>query len=184
MAFGINWLDILFVILLVGMIYKGSRTGVGGQLISLTGWLILVFLSITYYDIVSRAIFGFLLQKWSRPISFFGITAIGFTVIKTLERVFNVIGSSEELPPVERVGGALVACLRACLFFGLIGMQLLIVPLDYTRDSVLDGSRTGKFFVDIDAGIYSWISEHVAFVKKADKEEIINEMMRTPTKER
>ena len=77
----INWLDILFVILLLGMIYKGARTGVGGQLLSLAGWCLLLFTSITYYNIVSTAIFGFLLQKWAKPITFFAIALIIFNSI-------------------------------------------------------------------------------------------------------
>jgi len=184
MLSGINWLDILFAVLLIGMVYKGSRTGVGGQLVSLAGWLILVFFAITYYDVASRAIFGFLLQKWARPISFLGITIIIFTATKTAERILNIITPHEEMPPIERVGGAIVACLRACLFFGIIGMLLIITPLEYTRESVFEKSKTARTFVDIDAAIYSWLSEYIGFVEKVDKEKLIENMMATSERKR
>ena len=177
MLAGINWLDILFAVLLIGMVYKGSRTGVGGQLVSLAGWLLLVFFAITYYDVASRAIFGFLLQQWARPVSFLGITIIVFTITKTVERILNVITPHEEMPPIERVGGAVIACLRACLFFGIIGMLFLTIPLEYVRDSVLEKSKTAKTFMGIDAAIYSWMSEHIAFIDKVDKDKVIENMM-------
>ena len=108
----INWLDILFVILLLGMVYKGLRTGVGSQLLSLAGWFVLLFVSIGYYKVLSEAIFGSVLQKWAKPVSFFVISAGIFTVVKILERAFNVI-TSEEHAAIERVGGALVEIGRA-----------------------------------------------------------------------
>jgi uncharacterized membrane protein required for colicin V production len=61
----INWIDIFFLILLLGMVYKGLKTGVGGQVIALIGWFVLVFMSLKYYSVVSEALFGFLLQKWA-----------------------------------------------------------------------------------------------------------------------
>ncbi|MEA3488963.1 MAG: CvpA family protein [Candidatus Omnitrophota bacterium] len=173
-----NWLDILFVILLLGMIYKGSRTGVGGQILSLVGWFVLLFISIGYYRLLSEAIFGFLLQKWAKPVSFFLISVIIFTVIKFLERVFNVI-SDGELAIIERIGGALVASLRACLLFGVIGILLLLIPIDYARITVTEKSRTGMFFVDIDAQIYSWISDVTGVPAKRTKDELLNEFLAT-----
>jgi len=168
----INWLDILFIILLLGMVYKGLRTGVGGQLLSLVGWFILIFVSIGYYSFLSEAIFGFLLQKWAKPVSFFVISAALFTVIKILERVFNII-VGEELALIERIGGALVASLRAFIFFGIIGIMLLLVPLDYVRQSAVEGSRTCMFFVGLDAQIYSWMTGIVGISEQKTKDEVV-----------
>lgn len=169
----INWLDIVFVILFLGMVYKGARTGVGSQILSLAGWFVLLFVSIGYYSFLSEAIFGFMLQAWAKPVSFFVISAAMFTVIKFLERVFNVI-SGEEIASIEKIGGVLVAALRASIFCGIIAILLLLVPLEYTRISVTEGSKTAMFFVDLDSRIYSWMTSVTGLPKKADKDDVIN----------
>ena len=176
-----NWLDILFLILLLGMIYKGSMTGVGGQVISLIGLFVLMFFSIGYYYFLSTAIFGFMLQTWARPASFFIISAVLFVIIKVLERVFNVI-STEESSSIERIGGAIVASLRACLIFGLIGMQLLLVPVDYLRLAVMEGSKTCMFFVNLDAEIFSWMTGHFGIMEKRKKDDIVKSFLEPPKK--
>lgn len=166
----INWIDILYVILLLGMVYKGSRTGVSGQIFSLIGWIALMFCSFRYYVFLSEAIFGFMLQKWAKPLTFFGIAAGFFVVIKVLERVFNIV-ASEELSPIERIGGALVACVRASILFGVIGTLLLLMPIDYARRSAAEGSRSCMFFVRMDSAAYDWIEKMTHRGEEEKKEE-------------
>ncbi|MFH1552533.1 MAG: CvpA family protein [Candidatus Omnitrophota bacterium] len=178
----INWLDIFFVILLLGMIYKGSTTGVGGQTISLIGWFVLIFAAIGYYSFLSEALFGFLLQDWARPASFFLISAIMFVVIKVLERVFNVI-RGEELASIERIGGALVGAFRACIFFGIIGILLLLIPVEDVRLYVAEKSKTCMIFVQMDAQIYSWMTEFIGESEKKEKDEVIEEIMNPPERQ-
>jgi len=174
-----NWLDFLFLILLLGMIYKGSVTGVGGQVISLIGLFVLMFFSIGFYQYLSTAIFGFLLQQWTRPASFFIIVIVIFIVIKVIERVFHVI-AGQESSSIERIGGAIVAFMRACLVFGLIGMQLLLVPVDYLRTSVMDGSKFCMTFVKIDAEIFSWMTGHFGMTEKMKRNDVIKSLVETP----
>ena len=172
----INWIDIIFVILLVGMIYKGAKTGVGGQVPSLVGYFVLIFAVISYYSLLSEALFGFLLQKWAKPASFFAIAAIIFVIVKLIERIFSVVGDGE-VASIEKAGGALIACLRAFILFGLVGMMLLLVPLENVRSAVTDGSKSCMFFVEMDAGIYSWMTDFATFVEKKQKDEVINEFL-------
>ena len=170
-----NWVDIVFVILLLGMVYKGSRTGVGSQVLSLIGWFVLLFVSVGYYSYLSEAIFGFLLQKWAKPISFAAIAAVIFVIVKFLERIFHVV-AGEEVSTIEKVGGALVGCARAFIFCGMIAMLLLLVPVEYARVSVTDGSKTAMFFVELDVRIYSWISGAFGVAEK-NKDDVMNELL-------
>jgi uncharacterized membrane protein required for colicin V production len=172
----ISWLDILFAILLVGMVYKGARTGVGSQLLSFVGWVLLLFISITYYNVLSNAIFGFLLQKWAKPLSFFAIAAIVFVLIRVIERVFNII-SGEEMASLEKIGGAIIASLRAILLFGLVSMLLLLVPIEFCRDAVIKKSKTGMFFFEVDAKVYSLMSGRFGLTKNRTKNDIMNEFL-------
>lgn len=169
---GINWLDIVFLTILLGMIYRGSHAGVGSQLLSLAWWFVLIFFSIGYYSLIASKLFGFMVQGWARAVSFFIIVAVLWAIIKFLQRVFN-IERAENLSPVERIGGSVVSSLRAFLFFGMVGIQFLILPVNVLHNSVSEGSKTGMFFVDVNADIYSWMTSHLAFVEEKTREEVV-----------
>ena len=172
----INWLDIFFIILLLGMVYKGSMTGVGGQILSLAGWFIAIFAAIGYYALLSEAIFGFLLQTWAKPISFFVIVTIIFIIVKLIERIF-IVTAGEELATLEKVGGVLAALLRVSMIYGMIGILLLLIPIDNLRQSVSKGSKTCMYFVNMDVGIYSWMTGVSGPSGKRQKEDVIKEVL-------
>jgi uncharacterized membrane protein required for colicin V production len=163
------------------MVYKGLRTGVGCQILSLIGWFVLIFFSIGYYNYFSKAIFGFLLQKWSQPVSFFVISAVIFVVIKLLERVFNVM-NSEESAPIERIGGAILASFRGCMLFGAIGMLLILTPMDQVRASAMEGSKTCMLFVNLDAQLYSWMTKVAKISGVKGREEVVDDLVTSTRK--
>jgi hypothetical protein len=173
----LNWLDIIFVILFLGMVYKGTRTGVGGQILSLIGWVVLIFISLKYYVFVSEAFFGFLLQRWAKPISFLVIGLLVFVIVKFVERIFSVVSGSD-LSALEKLGGAIVAAIKAFVFFGAIGILILLIPLDYARYSAMDASRSCMFFVGFDAGIYSMITEMIGIDhQKQSKDQVVENIL-------
>ncbi|MFQ5952836.1 MAG: hypothetical protein ACE5JK_05470, partial [Candidatus Omnitrophota bacterium] len=96
--------------------------------------------------------------------------------IKILERVSSVI-TGEEIAVIERIGGGLVAFFRAFLMFGLMGMLLLLIPMEFLQDSVKKQSKTGMFFVELDAKIYSSMTGHFGLTKKRTKGEILKEFL-------
>ena len=170
---GVNWLDVIFLTVLLGMIYKGSRAGVGNQLLSLAWVFVLVFFSIGYYSVLASSLFGFILQSWARPISFFIIASVMFVSIKFLEMMFSS-EFVEHISPLERIGGALVAAVRTFLMFGLIGMLFLLLPISFLQNSVAKGSKTGMVFVRMDAHVYSWLSNYLKFVEQKDADKVVN----------
>lgn len=173
---GINWLDILYFTILLGMIYKGSHAGVGSQLLSLAWWFVLIFFALGYYSGLASAVFGFILQSWARPISFFLITIIVFALIKFMEMIFN-ISVTDALPPLERIGGALIAAVRTFLVFGIISVQLLLLPIPFLKKTVEKDSKTGPFFVDLDVKIFSFMTKNVQFIPNKDPEYILGEIL-------
>lgn len=178
----IHWIDIVFIILLLGIVYKGLRVGVGGQLLSLAGWLFLVVVSIGFYDYISEAFFGFLLQKWAKPLSFFAIGVAVLTVLKMLERIFIVV-SSDEMAPIERLGGGLVAAVRGFVFFGLVGMLLLLVPVSAVREQVTERSATCMYFVEMDARIYAFITRITGFPRELRWTDVIEKVTEDASRE-
>ena len=173
---GFNWVDVLFVILLLGTIYKGVRVGVGGQLLSLAGCFLILFAALSYYNFVSKVIFGFLLYKWARPVSFFSIVVLIFAAV-TLWKKALTVAEKDALAPIERLGGAVVAALRSFIIFGIICMFFLLLPFTYPRVTFAHKSRLGMFFIEMNATIYSAMSGHLGLSKKKTKEEIISEFV-------
>ena len=152
----INWVDVVYALLFLGMVYRGTRTGVGAQLLSLAGWVAILYVSVRFYSLVSEAIFGSMLQDWAKPLSFFAIAALSFVVLKFIERILSVVLGSE-LSVLEKVGGAVVAALRASILFGMIGFLLLLVPVDYLWYSAAKASQTCMKFVNFDEVAYKAI---------------------------
>ena len=179
----INWLDVVFVILFIGIVYKGSKTGVGGQIVPLIGIGVLLFCSIRYYKLLSTAVFGFMLQNWALPISFFGIAIVIFILIKILERVFGAM-SDTELSFIEKMGGAVFAGVRGILLWGAIVLMLLLVPVDFIQRSVYEGSKISVICINIDARVYSLISEAVDRKNVRKKGEILDEFLNITKKEK
>lgn len=149
----INWVDAVYILLLVAMVFRGTKTGVGAQILSLVGWVAILYLSVRYFLLVSEAIFGFMLQGWAKPLSFFAIAAAGFVLLKFVERIFSVVMGAE-LSIIEKAGGALVAALRSFILFGMIGFLLLLTPIDYLWFSAAKASRSCASFVEFDAVLF------------------------------
>ena len=179
----INWLDIIFIILLLGMVYKGIQTGVGGQIFSLLGYVILLFVSIGYYKFASEAIFGFLLQDWAKPISFLGISVLIFVVTKFVERIFNIT-KGEDLAGIEKIGGVLVAAFRAVILCGAIGIFFLLTPISYLQNSASVGSMTSMYFVKADISTYSWLARVTGINKEVETSEVLSQIFPSTEKDR
>lgn len=173
MLLGINWLDIVFFAILVGTIFKGAHSGIGSQIVSLVWVICLVFLSIGYYYFIARNVFGFIDPSWGRALSFFLIVIAIFAIIRLLENIFN-IEQSEGISPFERLGGALISAIRSFLLFGLVSMQLLLLPVEDLYKAVDKGSKTSGYCVWLDAYIYSWITYHVDFLEDRKVESVID----------
>lgn len=173
-----NWLDFLFVILLLGILYEGLRWGISGQVLSLAGWIGMLFASVTYYGPLSESIFGDKLQKWSLPVSFFIIAGGIFLIVLFLERSLKV-KKEGEISFTDRLTGAGIAVLRALLLFGVISMFLLLVPVDSSPMSVKK-AKSGMFFVEANSEIYSWMTGHFNITKKREKEDIVKEFLSPP----
>jgi uncharacterized membrane protein required for colicin V production len=158
------------------MIYKGALTGAGDQLLSLAGLFLTLFLALTYYNKLSGAIFGFQLQKWSRPVSFFVISVLALIGLRLLEKVAAGEGK-DELAGIDKIGGAVVAFFRAVILFGMVGMLLILIPFEFTRTSVMEKSKTGMFLVNLDASIYSFMTGRFKITKKLTRKEVIEGLL-------
>ncbi len=169
----ISWVDILFLILLLEMIYKGSRVGIGSQLISFTSLVITLFVCITYYGATANEYFGTWLDTAAKAVAFFVIAFSIFIVSKVVDRMISIRGAGE-LATLERVVGAGAAVLRAFLLFGLISIQLLLLPAESVRNLVVNKTKSCVYFVEFDTKIYLMMSKILRRPPEKEKKELIN----------
>jgi uncharacterized membrane protein required for colicin V production len=162
------------------MLYEGLRWGVSGQLLSLVGWIGMLFVSVTYYSRVSQSIFGSNLQKWSLPVSFFLIAGGIFIVVLLIDRAIKA-KKEGAISFTDRIAGVGVGALKAIILFGVISMQILLLPVDSARSAVKEGSKSGMFFLEADAEIYSWMTGRFDITHKRDRSDIVNEFLSPPS---
>ena len=156
----ISWPDVVFVAIVIITVFNGFRAGVGVQILSLLLWIACAYAAIGYYPFVASKISGLGMDEWAKAISFFAICAASVLIL----RMVNLILKTENAPalaPIERLGGVVIASLRACLLVGIIGIQLLLIPIDTVRSVVREESKTGMFFVRFDTSVYYWINERL-----------------------
>lgn len=172
----LNWVDFLFVILLLGILYEGLRWGASGQLLSLIGWVCMLFASVTYYVPFSEVILGNKLQKWSLPIAFFLLAGGVFGLVMVLENSLK-LKKDVELSFSQRLGGAFVAAVKSVIILGVVAFFLLLTPVDSIKKAVREQSKTAMFFVETDAEVYSWMTGQFNLTSKKAKDEVVNEFL-------
>lgn len=169
---GISWLDVSFSLILLVIIFKGYRLGVGSQIIPLIWCFLLIFATFGYFSALASRLPSLLTPEWARAFSFFVILAAMYLVIKVAGRALKIEKIEGNISIIEKTGGIFMAAVRAFLIFGVLGTQLLLLPVESLRSSVTEFSKTGALFVAIDLGIYRWIAEKAGFMSPGDPEEI------------
>lgn len=140
----------------------------------------MLFVSVTYYSRVSQSIFGSNLQKWSLPVSFFLIAGGIFIVVLLIDRAIKA-KKEGAISFTDRIAGVGVGALKAIILFGVISMQILLLPVDSARSAVKEGSKSGMFFLEADAEIYSWMTGRFDITHKRDRSDIVNEFLSPPS---
>lgn len=156
----ISWSDVVFATIVLVTVFNGFRAGVGVQILSLALWIAAAYAAIGYYPFIASKISGFGMDEWTKAISFFVICAASVLILRMVSLIFKT-ENAPSLAPIERLGGVVIASLRACILVGIIGIQLLLVPIDTVRSVVREESKTGMFFVRFDTSIYYWINERL-----------------------
>ncbi|MBF0215666.1 MAG: CvpA family protein [Candidatus Omnitrophica bacterium] len=175
MVFGFFWLDIVYSVIFIFFVFRGSQRGVGNQMISII-WLVpLIVLPLGYYRHISDKLFGFLDKDWSRPLSFLLICAALFLALKLIPTPGKT-SVAEEFSFIERSCGALAGAIKALVILGLIGIQLLLLPFHELHDSVSKEAKAPMYLVKMDANIYSWMTYHTDFMKNEKGSKIVEDI--------
>lgn len=152
----INWIDILFIIVLIRTTYIGFRKGLGLEIFKFLGMIAALILSFHYFERVGRYItnHSFLPESISNFFAFTTLIIIvifGFKLIGLLVRSFMKI---EFAQPMEKAGGALLGMGRGVVIGSIMLFVLVNLPSDYLRASINEKSLSGPILLRVGPGIY------------------------------
>jgi len=158
------------------MLYKGSKTGVVYQFVSLLGWIGILFVSLENYSrVCNGGIIVLFLNNWAKPLSFFSISLGCIFLFKILEKFLKIfVDDKENISKLEKLVAMFLSFLKACVFFGMVSILCLLMPVRSVNNSVISTSKFAMFFVNFDVQIYSWITFFTNKKGAKDKDDVIH----------
>ncbi len=157
-----NWVDILFIILLLRILYIAFKTGLVPEFFKLLGTLLAIYVAMHYYTVLSDfldARFG--LEK-KLPLDFldficFSLLAIISYLVGILFRqAFCRLIKLEAIPRLNQWGGFVIGIVRAVLLAGLFAFIFSITSVQYLHDKVSE-SYFGLRLIKVAPQAYSSI---------------------------
>ncbi|MEW6101480.1 MAG: CvpA family protein [Candidatus Omnitrophota bacterium] len=157
----LNWVDILFVTVLLRTCFVSFKTGFTVESFKLLGILFSIYVSCHYYTALSDVI-----QKYfpteKFPLEFLDFLVFLLLVIIAdaffilLRSVFYHFMKLQAVPALNKWGGLVLGLVRAYFLIGLIVFMLIISTLDYLRNSALN-SYLGRRFYKVAPNTYTWV---------------------------
>lgn len=145
-SYGLNLIDMLVALFLLGAIIQGFRHGLSGELARLIAMIATVWAAVAFYEDA-----GFYIEQHTRLTGVhaygvaFGLLLLGLYFVTVLLRV--LLKSIMEFAfkgVLERLGGVVAALLRTAIALTALLFFLSIMPHDFIRSSIREHSFTGQ----------------------------------------
>jgi len=158
----LNWIDVLFIILLIRILYVSFLGGFFAECFKFFGAILAIYLSLHYYTALSDFIVskvGFF-KSW--PLEFMDLIALlllavfSFFIGWLLSYAFTKVAKIEAIPALQRWGGFVMGCLRAVLLCGFITYACSASSVKYLHDKA-DASYFGGWLIHVAPRTYSAI---------------------------
>jgi len=170
----VNWVDILFVILLVRTGYVGLKSGFLPEFFRLLGLSVAFLFSFNNYTSLSRFMATHVRWLGARPdvLSFLVIFLTILVIFKIVSIFARIFLSGENLSNPNALVGLVLGLVRGILIAGLIYTLLINGPFQYLARSAQDRSFSGKyvsyvlpFAYEKGMYIYPWSENDTALVR-------------------
>ncbi|MFA5319762.1 MAG: CvpA family protein [Candidatus Omnitrophota bacterium] len=157
----LNWVDLVFVILIIRMGYVAVRNGFLVEIFKISGTILAIYLGCHYYASLA-AFFHSRLGREGSPVavpealSFIVLCVLGYVIFILPRRLLMRFLKIEVVPLLNMWGGFILGICRGVLFSGLLFLAFSISMRDYLHLSVAQ-SFSGPRLVNVVAGTYSGI---------------------------
>ena len=169
---GVNWVDILALILVVRTSYVALNDGLSHEIFPLIGSICMLVFSIHYYT--KMALFfhenGFTLPIDILNLISFALIAFCIGVLfRFIKVIVDKILTVSWHPLIEKFGGLLAGILRGAILTSTVLVIISLIPLPYLQHSIRERSLTGRYFMKIGPSIDSRVSGVLPEVGKVKK---------------
>ncbi|MDD5680497.1 MAG: CvpA family protein [Candidatus Omnitrophica bacterium] len=157
----INWVDVLFLIIVLRSIYVGSRNGFFTELFNVLGVCLAIVLSIHFYSPGANL----LLKYFKIPLNISNLTAFivimlfVYLLVQLIEAVIKKLIKIEVLPnlnkTIDKIGGPIVGLCGGIAVSLFVFLAFLLIPIGYVVNSAKDNSMSGDFFSRAAATLYT-----------------------------
>ncbi|MDP8230918.1 MAG: CvpA family protein [Candidatus Gorgyraea atricola] len=152
----VNWVDILFVILLIRTGYVGLKSGFLPEFFRLLGLFVAFLFSFNNYTSLSR--FISIYTRWGGVgldvVSFLFVFLATLFIFKIIGIFVRVFFSGENLSRPNALVGVTLGLGRGILIAGLIYTLFVNSPFKYLASSARDKSFSGQYIVDVAPFVY------------------------------
>lgn len=140
-----NWLDIIFILILIGCIAYSVYRGLVKEVFSLASIAIGYIAAVNYYlpiSVYTAKVLNPSISKWVSFVIIFIVVFIAVILIgKLIQMVLNV---SVTLTVVDRAAGGIIGAAKGVIILSIVILFLSAIP--YTRDYI-SKSWTAKYIV-------------------------------------
>ena len=151
-----NWVDILFVTLLIRICYIGCKNGLLPEFLRLIGLLSAFIFSFNNYTLLSDFLSGHI--KWISGgldmVSFLFIFVAALFVFKILALFAVLFLGSDNISLSSRLMGFLLGCGRGILLIGLIWTLFVNSPFRFLSVNAKERSFSGQYVSDVAPFVY------------------------------
>lgn len=157
----LNWVDILFIIVLIRIGYAAVRSGFLTELFKTLGTILAVYLSLHYCTALSDYLLDFSFFK-VMPLEFLDLLSylilviLGYLVFVVMRIAILHFIKMEAVPKLDRWGAFILSIFRGVLLNSLIVFALMTSTVTYLKDSSLN-SYSGVAILKIAPGVYKGI---------------------------
>ena len=151
-----NWVDILFVTLLIRVGYVALKSGVLPEFFRFFGLLSAFIVSFNHYEALSYFLSARSEWAGSRPdiISFLFIFFSILFVFRVISIIAKIFFGGDNISRLNRISGFSVGIGRASLMIALVYVLLVNGPFAYLSRSAEDNSFSGRYISKIAPFVY------------------------------
>lgn len=151
-----NWVDILFVTLLIRIGYIGYKNGLLSEFLRFLGLLIAFLLSVNNYALISSFLSSH--TKWAGEeldiISFLFIFLSVLFIFKIATSVTSMLLDRSLISGISKLAGLAIGFGRGILLISLIYTLFVISPFEYISKSAKDRSLASRYISNVASTAY------------------------------
>jgi len=170
----VNWVDVLFLIIILRSIYVGAQKGFFTELFNILGVGIAIVLSIHFYSPGANLLlkYFFIPLNISNLIAFMAVMFFVYLLFQLVENIIKKLIKIEILPNfnkvINKIGGPVIGLCKGIAISIFIFLVLLLIPVGYVVNSAKVNFLSGEFFSQAATTLYTKTVSIIPYTSPVD----------------